>query len=71
MKVYGVGFSPLQWNYQVVSAMKAAGNSAPVVSKEDMLRILNLVMYNQTGMAYKLARVAAQMYAGMNLDFSA
>ncbi len=71
MRVYGVGFSPLQWNYQVVPAPKVAGNFAPVVSKEDMLKILNLVMYNQTGMAYKLARVAAQMYAGMNLDFSA
>jgi len=40
-----------------------------VMSKEDMRRLMELITYNQFGMAEKLARIASQIYAGMNLDY--
>ena len=68
MRVGGVGFSNTYFpSFQAMPAVQKSGG-APVISKNDMLRVLGLVMYNQTGIPYKLARIAAQMYAGMSLD---
>ncbi len=68
MRVSGVGFSNMYFpSFQAMPAVQKGGG-APVMSKNDMLRVLGLMVYNQTGIPYKLARIAAQMYAGMNLD---
>lgn len=68
MRVNGVGFSNMYFpSFQAMPAVHRS-SGAPVMSKNDMLRVLGLMMYNQTGIPYKLARIAAQMYAGMNLD---
>ncbi len=71
MRVEGVTtYYPLQM-YQTVNAPAVQSKGAPVVSKDLMMKLLNLVMYNQTGMTFKLARIASEMYAGMNLDYQA
>ena len=68
MRVNGVGFSNMYFpSFQAMPAVRRSGG-VPVMSKNDMLRVLGLMVYNQTGIPYKLARIAAQMYAGMNLD---
>ena len=69
MRVEGVSWFHPQYVYTPSSP--AASGGAPVMSKDDMLKLLDLLMYNQSGMAFKLARIASQMYAGMNLDFQA
>ncbi len=71
MRVSGVGFSNMYFpNFQVVPAVQRNGR-VTVMSKDDMLRVLDLMVYNQSGMPFKLAKIAAQMYAGMNLDYTA
>ena len=70
MRIGAVGINTYLPLLHSSTAPKTAQIS-PVISKETMLQLLNLTVYNQTGMAFKLARVAAQMYAGMNFDVQA
>ncbi len=69
MRIEGLGYT----YYPPIVSNLGGGSSpqAPIVSKDMMLKLLNLTIYNQAGMAFKLARIAAQMYAGMNLDYQA
>lgn len=71
MRVTGVDLGYPMAPY--ISNVQAQRTEAPqqVVSKEWMMKLLSLVMYNQTGITYKLARIAAQYYAGLNLDVQA
>ncbi len=70
MRVEGVT-SYYPWFQTPSFSSNPSGNAPPVVSKDLMMKLLNLVMYNQSGMAFKLARIASEMYAGMNLDYQA
>ena len=39
-----------------------------VMSKDLMMKLMNLTLYQQTGLAMKLVRIANEIYTGMNLD---
>lgn len=52
-----------------LGVVQHAVSQAQTISKEDMRRLLELMTYNQFGMAEKLAKTAAEMYAGMNFDY--
>ena len=55
----------------VIKNVSSAPLNSPqaVMSKEDMQKLMDLVTYNQLGMAEKLVRIASQLYAGTNIDF--
>ena len=71
MKVELLGLSPIQdlYSYNLIgSSIPGMASSGSVMSKDEMERLMNLVMYNQFAMAEKLARIVSQMYAGMNFE---
>ncbi|MDI3472390.1 MAG: hypothetical protein PWQ48_671 [Thermotogaceae bacterium] len=73
MKISPVGYQPYStYNIQLDNPITHASNeTVKIMSKEDMQKLMDLITYNQFGMAEKLARMASQMYAGMNFDYSA
>ncbi len=73
VRVTGVGYQPDPKMFQMqlgepqtVRAMNTVRTT--LMTKEEMQRMLGLVMYNNTGMAYKLARIAARMYVGLTFN---
>ncbi len=72
MRVTGIGYGNSYYVPQMqVKPQATAQVAGTVMSKDEMKKLLNLVSYNQTGMAFKLARMAAKLYAGLNLDIQA
>ena len=70
MKVEPIGVAPIQYSH-----LHSSSNSVPdlipiqtVMSKDEMERLMNLVIYNQFAMAEKLARIVSQIYAGMSFE---
>jgi len=39
-----------------------------LMNKDLMMKLMNLTLYQQTGLAMKLVRIANEIYTGMNLD---
>ncbi|MCD6442844.1 MAG: hypothetical protein J7L28_02625 [Thermotogae bacterium] len=74
LRVELVGVSPVQ-NYRIYHLggvnPSSTSTSGAVMSKDEMERLMNLVIYDQFAMAEKLARIVSQMYAGMRFDFLA
>ena len=72
MRVTGVGYGDSYYIPQMrVKPQAATQVGSTVMSKDEMKKLLSLISYNQTGMAFKLARMAAELYAGLNLDIQA
>ena len=73
MRINSVSYPAILYRLDFANARVATpSQSIPnVLSKDDMMRLLSMMMYNQAGMAFKLARVAAEAYAGLNFDFTA
>ncbi len=73
MRINSVSYPAILYRLDFANAKAPApAQQAPnVLSKDDIMKILNMMMYNQAGMAFKLARIAAEAYAGLNFDFTA
>ncbi|MCD6449575.1 MAG: hypothetical protein J7L34_03600 [Thermotogaceae bacterium] len=72
MRVTGVGYGNSYYIPQMQVKPQATAQAAgTVMSKDEMKKMLNLMFYNQAGMAFKLAKMAAKLYAGLNLDVQA
>lgn len=39
-----------------------------LMNKDLMMKLMDLTLYQQTGLAMKLVRIANEIYTGMNLD---
>ena len=73
MRINSVSYPAILYRLDLANFRAAApSQQVPnVLSKDDVMRLLSMMMYNQAGMAFKLARVAAEAYAGLNFDFTA
>ncbi|PLV56891.1 hypothetical protein [Thermotoga sp. SG1] len=66
MRVDGVGYNPVYPNHPVQRSL--SNGSTPVMSKEQMERILFFSLYQQAGLNVKLVRIAGELYSGKTLD---
>jgi len=68
MRVEGVGIGWYPLLHTPTSTVANVQSGSPIISKEEMEKLFDIMIYNQSGMAFKLARIAGELYAGQKID---
>ena len=71
LRVGMISYPTILYKMDFANTKAHAPEPPNVLSKDDIMKLLSMMMYNQAGMAFKLAKVAAEAYAGLNFDFTA
>ncbi len=66
MRITGVGSGYFMPQYSGAVQAGRTGAAQQVVSKEWMEKLLNLTLYNQMGLTYKLVRIATENYVKLS-----
>ena len=75
-KISSQNYVPLYTNYnfsnqQTTNSQVSTVANNPVMSKEEIEKLMSFAMYKQTGISLKLVRTVGALYEGSNLNLLA
>jgi len=63
-----IGLETPYYEYYQQNIHPSSQTQNGLMNRNLMMKLMNLTLYQQTGLAMKLVRIANEIYTGMNLD---